>query len=220
MKRLILSIAFIVAITALYAQNPGTSDVMRPNSNTISYTGKTADTTASTTPKRFDFLIGKDYLYYYEIDVKLDSAGDGKNVRVSVHGSNDDDVYYPLEDSVIWAVGRSDTVIRFYNYDTPYILTNASHTETMSAFVDTIRGTFTAYDSLGEGQGYSSGIGSYFVDDTLYSPGRTVTVAAQTTTKTSYAVGYRFLRVQLREHNATAQADLNKVTIVVFKKED
>ena len=220
MKKLII-LAFLVLAASTYAQN-----IILKSDNSASKTGPVSFT--GTTAYSYDFDINRPYLYYYDVQVTLDSvfvSGDNPHYTVALSGSIDDSKYYSIA-SVEHGLGSSDSTIRFTNLSAAQIVTNASHTETTATATDYIRGSFIG----GNRTDYISGTidsvnadlslkddtltiasSTYLGDDTLTVAQRVNTVAAQTLTTAEGAVRWRYLRITMTGAGATAKASLDRI---------
>jgi hypothetical protein len=103
----------IAAMT--YAQNtPTVTGSMPVGGNYVQYYKATdVDSAISTTAKNWDFFIGKDFVYSYNVVVDADTGRDASNraFTVQLKGSDDDVNYYNVGSAVTWNV-TVDTVIR------------------------------------------------------------------------------------------------------------
>lgn len=123
MKRIILILGLFGLMISIKSQTaPTTNGSMSPNGNYCFYYKSTdVDSAISTTAKSYDFFVGKDFVYSYNIIVDADTGRDVSNraFTVQVYGSDDDVNYYTVGSSQTWNV-TIDTVMRFCNVNAFY----------------------------------------------------------------------------------------------------
>jgi hypothetical protein len=196
MKKLIFIIGFIFVALGLYAQG----DIgLTGNSTYREYTGTAADTVQGTNAISKVVKIDKDYLYYYDVLVDLDtlSGGGGYGVSCVLSGSNDATNYTTITDVTFAA--SADTVFSYTNLA-------ATATQTMGSYTST-QPTYTYYaDSVAS-------------DSTEYViPQIVTTIGAQTVTvPTEVGVMWRFLKLTLTGDNASTYAELQAIRVKVVK---
>lgn len=206
MKRLI-NILLILAAFAFVAN----SQVIRFNSNEFykSYTGVDGDTASGTTAKNFDIYVGKNFLYYYDIQASCDSAGDASDFTVQIYGSNDESNWYTVGDAQTWYLSETDTVLQFTNYPSSESISIAAFAITKPERTDYINGLIDSID-----------VDDWLVDDTITVTADTFNVAAQTHTLTKqYPVGWRYLRITFTGGGSDAKMELEELTACLRKKD-
>lgn len=111
MKKIILLFGLIIGFVYVQAQ-----DFSIPVKETYKeYAGVAGDTVTGATTLSKTMLINKDYLYYYEVLVDVDtvSGGGGNSVSCILYGSNDNVNYSSITDVTYSA--SADTIIRYTN---------------------------------------------------------------------------------------------------------
>jgi hypothetical protein len=220
MKRLI-NILLILAATCFIANSQVIT--FKPNVFYESYTGVAGDTAKSTTAKNFDIYVGKTFLYYYDVQVSADSAGDGTDFTVQLYGSNDNSNWYTVGSSQTWYVSETDTIMQFTNYPSSeswgvaeYAITTAAHAITKPERTDYVNGFIDSVD-----------VDDWLVDDTITVAADTFNVAAQTHTVAAqtytitkqYPVGWRYLRVTFTGGGASAKCEIELITAAIRRKD-
>ena len=210
MKRLVNILMIFAAL--LFVANVD-AQVIRLTGNTIydSYTGVAGDTAKSTTEKTFDIYVGKDYLYYYEVQASVDSAGDGTNFTVRIKGSNDESNWYNVGSAITYGVTSTDTVMRFHNIPDAETWSIAAATDYHD--ID--------YQAANIYHNYDTSAGGYSViNDTVTVAAKTatdtVTVSARAYTITKdFPVGWRYLRLSFTGAGAAAKCELELLTVAI-----
>lgn len=215
MKRLVGLILMVCIFTLGQAQS--VTDALTGNRMLIKYTGAAGDTAKATTAKNFDFLVGKDFRYWYDLQASIDSSGDGADYTITLSGSNDDVNYYTIGSTITWYVVSTDTVVRFTNIPVSgnetwtiaqHTEVNAQHTEVTAAYLITCSDTLLYSDTLNVAA-QTNTVGA-----------QTVTVGAQTyTIAKPYPVGWRYLRLTLTGGESGARAELEQVVLAILKPE-
>lgn len=214
MKRFIFLISLLVATIAIQAQD------FTLRGTEATYTGKATDLVAGATSLAKVCEISKDFLYYYNIIVDIDTtAGGGSNaVSCILAGSDDNTNYYTITDVTFGAT--ADTIIQYTNIGTRFTetigaVTIASHDEVHKGTTGIAAYTITASDSI-------------LYDDTLnvaaqtYTYTDTVTVAAQTLSSAGNTIVeggkmWKYLRVTLTGDGASAAVELQAIRVKVVK---
>jgi hypothetical protein len=206
MKRLI-NILIIFAAVLFMGQVKAQVIYLSGKTTYDSYTHtSTTDTIAGTTEKTFDIFVGKDYLYYYDIQATLDSLGDGTDITLQIKGSNDNSKWFNVGSSITWGVSSStDSTIQFTNVPNSESWSIAQHARTTAATAD-----YHAYDTTNLTGGVYA--------DTVTVGARVETVAAQTYTITKdWPVSYTRLRLSCTGEGAGAGGDLVTLTVKVIE---
>jgi len=136
MKKLILIFSSLLISLGLFAQG----DIgLTTNGTYRAYTGTAADTIKATGNVTKTIKIDKDYLYYYEVLLDIDtlSGGGSNSVSCILYGSNDNVNYSSITDETFAAT--ADAIIRYTNL-------SATGTETIAAF--TMYADSTTNDSI------------------------------------------------------------------------
>lgn len=181
-----------------------------------SYTATAADTAKSTTEKTFDIFVGKGFMYYYDVQVDADSAGDGSNFTVRLKGSNDESNWYNVGDAVTWYVTDEDTLIRFTNMTSVSTSTSYGASTDYHDFDFPLRYEYHDMDTCSDGDA--------FYNDTVTIPAYvltdTVTLGLRTVTETlsEASVGWRYLRVSFTGADTGAKAELVTLTVAIRPK--
>jgi hypothetical protein len=121
MKKIIILLGFALMAIGVFAQNtPSVTASMPANGNYIQYYKATdVDSAYSTTAKNWDFFIGKNFIYAYNVVIDADTGRDVSNraFTVQLYGSDDDVNYYTVGSAVTWNV-TVDTVIQISDIST------------------------------------------------------------------------------------------------------
>ena len=203
MKKLLLILCMVFAFVYANSQVIYLSDQRYYKS----YTGVAGDTASGTTAKNFDIQINpSNGLYFYSVEVDVDSLGDGTNFTVELEGSNDGTNFYDIS-SVTWYVAASDTTIRFSNLT--YTEVTASHTQILSG-----THSIASYTEIGDS--------TRALSDTITIAAQTitlndtVTVAATTNTINYPASIYRYLQIKFTGAGANAKCETEAIRVRVI----
>lgn len=210
MKRIMFILSVVAAL--LFVSNVNAQVIRLGKDITYaSYTGVAGDTAKTTTAKYFSIFVNKDYLYHYEVQVSVDSSGDGTNFSVQLSGSMDESNWYTIGSAITYGVVSTDTVMRFTNIPTAETWTVAQHTITTATATDYHNGQLARYDTSAGGE-----VASYRLDDTVTAAARTATVAAQTyTINKTLPVGWRYLRIGFTGAGSGARCEIERITCVI-----
>ena len=177
------------------------------------HTGTVADTAKGTTAKNFDIFVGKDFLYYYSIELDVDSTTNGYDFGVQLSGSYDGTNFTSIGSEVWYGVTTSDTTINFSSIPTAETWTVAQHTISTAAAKDVHTGTLAGGNdttSTGHIRTFT------YTTDTNRIAARTATVAAQTyTINKDFPVGWRYLRIAFTGKNASSRCEIERITVAI-----
>lgn len=206
MKKLLLILCMVFAFVYANSQVIYLSDQRYYKS----YTGVAGDTASGTTAKNFDIQINpSNGLYFYSVEVDVDSLGDGTNFTVELEGSNDGTNFYDIS-SLTWYVTASDTTIRFSN--STYTEVTASHTQILSG-----THSIASYTEIGDSTRALSD--TITVAAQTITLNDTVTVAAATNTVTYPGVFWKELRVKFTGAGANAKCEIEAIRAKAIKKD-
>jgi hypothetical protein len=208
--------------------------------NHAEYVGISTDSPSGTTAANYDILVSKPYLYYYDVQVTLDTVavtGLNPDFTVALYGSNDDTKFYIIGSSVNWGAVY-DTTIRFTNLTAAEVVTDALHTETLSgtlinaSHTETVSGkdsidAFNVYNYQHITTNYDTLLYPKIIQrdgrvntvaQQTYTDSRVNTVAAQTLTKAEGGLIWKYLRVVITGSGSTARATLNRIEAAILPK--
>lgn len=198
MKKFILILIGLFAIATLQAQDFALS----PKGTYVSYTGVAADTVTGATTISRTVKINKDYLYYYNLLVDIDTLTGGGDEPVScVLSGSDDNVNFTTITDVTFGASV-DTIFSYTNISATGTQTLGSYTSTQAAFV-----------VLAD----TTGLSGYFAD-TLSYPEVVTTISAQTITIPSeIGIMWRYLKLTLTGDGSSAKIELEAIRVKIVK---
>lgn len=204
MKKILLLLTLIMVFSLTQAQI-----TFKSGDDYKFYNGVSGDTLdGSYLLKKSIYLGLKDFKYDYQIECKVDSAGDGTDITVRLRGSMDGINYTNIGDAINWSVTTTDTTIKFDN-----LTRTKTVAATISSFEQSHKGTSSvaAYIITTD----TTGLASYFADTTnvaeqitTYTDTITIPSYAISTTET-YEDGVAWRYLQLYFLGGGANADMN-----------
>lgn len=141
MKKLI---GLLIVFAALLSSADAQQIYLKNNQFYGEYT--TATTQTAAVEATVDTYVGKNFLYYYDIICDVDSAGDGTDITIVVKGSNDEANWYSVGSSQSFGCTQTDTIMRFTNIPSSYVLASAADT---SASGEVLTWTLTTQYAVG-----------------------------------------------------------------------
>jgi hypothetical protein len=205
MKKLILLIGLFVFIAA------SAQKINMKTSTYGWYDGVAGDTAKGTAGASFAIKVYKDYPYFYDITVHIDTVSSVLgNFTINLQGShnNTDMTYTNIGNTLTWqgdGGGTGDTTIRFTNLSTAKTVTQtvASHTVTTAAY--SIRQDTATF--------------KYYPADSIKVPQIIQTVASHTITNVEAdgRVPWQWLRIKVVSDGSTGKAILKRMDCVILK---